>query len=219
MSAGVGGLCHAGKSLAVMAMSLLLQTNAGKAGGLKLLCCASALPSGVRKGELPGGHEQVAHGFDWRKVSAYLPSARQMTLFYAPDVAVPETEGHILQPQSPLQERNYGLWAGRLLQELPLPEQSLFVSDATFAPPEGESFVACYQRTTHWLAGVNQALPAAVVLARPAIVRNLLLRVLYPGEEAVGLGHAARVDVPPLSYSLLSCHAGRWRVGMLGAPA
>lgn len=194
------------------------RANAGKIGVLKLLCCASELPPVVRKGGLPNGTEQVANGYDQQKVAAYLPSASQLTLYYAPDVAVSDAGLHRLQPQPSLRDRDYGLWAGQGLQGMAPAEQLAFLSDATFAPPEGESFVACYQRTAFWLDSFSQNLPSAVVLARPAIVRNLVLHVLYQSGP-VDMAHAARVDVPPLSYSLLTCHAGRWRVGMLGAPA
>ncbi|GBQ46200.1 hypothetical protein AA18895_0700 [Acetobacter ghanensis DSM 18895] len=57
------------------------------------------------------------------------------------------------------------------------------------------------------------------MLARPSIVRNLILQVLYAGDGVVGMGHAARLDVSPRSYSLLTGHAGRWRVGMVASPA
>ncbi|WP_338332858.1 histidine phosphatase family protein [Acetobacter sp. LMG 32666] len=184
---------------------------------LKLLCCASELPPAVRKGELPNGAEQVANGYDQQKVAAYLPSISQLTVYYAPDVTAPGAEGHMLQPQPALRDRDYGLWSGQSLQVLGPAEQLAFLSDATFAPPGGESFAGSSQRIALWLGSLSQTPPVAVVLARPAVVRNLVLHVLYPGGP-VGLAHAARVDVPPLSYSLLTCHAGRWRVGMLGAP-
>lgn len=212
MPDGVGCLRHAGKSCTVMAQS-------GKVCGLKLLCCASALPGVVRKGVLPDGAEQVAHGYTPQTAAAYLPSVSQLTVFYAPDMAVPDGQGHIMRPQDALRDRDYGTWAGTGLQALDPVQQHAFLTDATFAPPEGESFAAAYHRTALWLDDISQTLPAAVVLARPAVVRNLLLRVLYQGEGAVGLAHAARVDVPPLSYSLISCHAGQWRLGLLGVSA
>ncbi|MFT8417723.1 MAG: histidine phosphatase family protein [Acetobacter sp.] len=185
---------------------------------MKLLCCASALPSAVRKGQLPDGAERVASGFDLQKMAAYLPPTSQMTIYAAPDVAVPDVGGHVLLPQASLADRDYGLWAGRALRDMAPAEQLSFLSDATFAPPQGESFAACYQRTALWLDSLAQGGQAAMVLARPGVVRNLVLRVLYH-DELVGMGHAARVDVCPQSYSLLTCHAGRWRVGMLAAPA
>lgn len=193
--------------------------SARKVGRLKLLCCASALPGVVRKGVLPDGTERVAHGYTPQTAAVYLPSMSQLTVFCAPDVAVPDGQGHILRPQDALRDRDYGTWAGTALQALDSVQQHAFLTDGIFTPPEGESFVAAYHRTALWLDGISRTLSAAVVLARPAVVRNLLLKVLYQGEGAVGLSHAVRVDVPPLSYSLISCHAGQWRLGMLGAPA
>lgn len=190
----------------------------GEMSGLRLLCCASALPLAVSRGELPGGADVLATGFDLQKAAAYLPATSRLTLHYAPDVAAPDVDGPFLCSQNALRDRDYGLWAGRNLRDVGPEEQLSFLSDVAFAPPGGESFAASYQRMAHWLDVLEQTVPAAVVLARPACVRNLILRVLYPGENPVSMAHAARVDVLPHSYSLLTCHAGRWRVGMLSAP-
>ncbi|MDE7547633.1 histidine phosphatase family protein [Acetobacter fabarum] len=203
----------------MLANPVQLWPNAGKVGGLKLLCCASALPLAVRRGVLPDGAEPVTHGYTVPKAAEYMPFMRQLTVFCAPDVAVPDGPEHTLRPQNLLRDRDYGAWAGAGLQALDPALQHAFLTDTTFAPPEGESFAAAYHRAALWLDGISQHLPAAVVLARPAVVRNLLLKVLYQEENVVGLAHAARLDVPPLSYSLISYHAGKWRLGMLGAPA
>lgn len=189
-----------------------------KIGVLKLLCCASALPSVVRKGVLPGGGELVASCFDLQKMAVYLPTTSSPVLYCAEDVRAPQVGEYAVLPQAALRDRDYGVWAGRALQELDAAEQLSFLSDGAFAPPQGESFVACYQRTVLWLEALGQDVSTAVVLARPAIVRNLILRVLYHSGEPVSIDHAARVDVLPGSYSLLTRHAGRWRVSMLGAP-
>lgn len=186
---------------------------------LKLLCCASELPSAVRAGVLPDGTEQVATGFDQQKAAAFLPSCSQLSIYCAPDVTIPDVGVHRLVLQNTLRDRNYGVWAGRALQGMALAEQVSFTGDMTFAPPEGESFAACYQRTASWLASMSQIQSVAVVLARPAIIRNLVLWVLYQGVGPMDMARAARVDVAPRSYSLLTCYAGRWRVGMLAAPA
>ncbi|MFT8550142.1 MAG: histidine phosphatase family protein [Acetobacter okinawensis] len=176
------------------------------------------MPPAVSRGELPGGADVLATGFDLQKAAAYLPATSRLTLHYAPDVAAPDVDGPLLFSQNALRDRDYGLWAGRNLRDVGPEEQLSFLSDVAFAPPGGESFAASYQRMAHWLDVLEQTVPAAVVLARPACVRNLILRVLYPGENPVSMAHAARVDVLPHSYSLLTCHAGRWRVGMLSAP-
>lgn len=158
-------------------------------------------------------------GFDLRTIRAFLPSTSTLALYCAPDVVAPDEGLLTIQPANALQDRDYGLWAGQPLQGFMPEEQLAFLSDATFAPPEGESFVACYQRAARWLDGMAHNRPAAVVLARPAIVRNLILRVLYADDGVVGMAQAARVDVRPTSHSLLSWHAGRWRVAMMAAPA
>ncbi|MGG6429866.1 histidine phosphatase family protein [Acetobacter ghanensis] len=199
--------------------SLTKGTRAGKVGVLKLLCCASDLPSAVRRGYLPSVGEQVTCPFDMQKVADFLPSCSQLTLYCAPDVALPDVGGHQLLIVESLRDRNYGTWAGTALQDIAPAEQLSFLSDALFSPPEGESFAACYQRTAQWLRDLEQVASAAVVLARPSIVRNLILQVLYAGDGVVGMGHAARLDVSPRSYSLLTGHAGRWRVGMVASPA
>mgnify|MGYP001176407777 FL=1 len=187
---------------------------------MRLLCCASALPSSVNRGVLPGVGARLAMGFDLQKVQAFLPRLpTRLTLYCAPDVAAPDVEGHVLLPQDVLRDRDYGLWAGQSLRDVGMEEQVSFLSDTGFAPPEGESFADAYHRAARWLDSLAPDGPMAVVLARPAVVRNLVLRVLYQEENAVRMAHAARVDVLPQSYTLLTSHAGQWRVGMLSAPA
>ncbi len=197
----------------------LQRACAGKADELKLLCCASVLPPVVRKGVLPLPAGQVASGFDLQKAAAYLPAMHQMPVYCAPDVVAADVGAHPVLPQAALRDRDYGLWAGQDLRERTPAEQLSLLSDVAFAPPEGESFAACYQRVALWLDGISRSGPVAVVLARPAVVRNMLLRVLYQGEGAINMAQAARVDVMPNSYSLLTHHAGQWRLGMLAAPA
>lgn len=186
---------------------------------LKLLCYASDLPSGVRQGQMPGACEQVACALDGQKVVDFLPSSSHLLHYYASDVALPATNAHCTQVEDALQDRHYGVWAGRSLRDMSAAEQLSFLSDPAFAPPEGESFSAFCRRTTQWLEAVGQMAQPAVVLARPAVVRSLVTYVLYPAEGSVTMAHAARVDVQPGRYSLLTCHAGQWRVGMLNAPA
>lgn len=128
-----------------------------------------------------------------------------------------------------LKDRDYGLWHGQALRDLPSNALSALLQDMDFAPPEGESLRQFQTRVGAWLTFLTHPEPGAVqsmveeapssqattllLMARPVVVRALATHVLQGGPDM-----ATRLDIAPQTTSLFTHHAGRWRVRMLGVP-
>lgn len=212
---------------------------------LRLVCLTSSLPDAVKKGsipsretlsvvDLPAGADGFFHSF-LRKA----PHGVQGMM--AADCAWSGArDGRFaLEPVAALNDRDYGVWHGKALADLPPEGLNTLLHDVDFAPPAGESQRQFHTRTGAWLdnflqkgadrftqrpnpspgsapAGGRNMRPVSgldtiLIVARPAVVRALACHILGGGPEM-----ASRLDIAPQTTSLFTCHAGRWRVRALG---
>jgi broad specificity phosphatase PhoE len=107
-----------------------------------------------------------------------------------------------------------GVWAGRELLWVAERDPEGFRAwrtDPDWTPPGGESLRALTVRAAGWLDARATDSGRAILIADATVIRALLVRVLGAGPEAFW-----RLDIPPLSLSVVQ-HAGdHWRLRGLG---
>lgn len=108
-----------------------------------------------------------------------------------------------------------GGWRGRTLDGVAATEPdavSAWMSDPAAAPHGGEPLTAVLARAAHWLATVPGD-GHTVAVTHPALVRGVVL-------AAIGAPPASfwRIDVAPLTATVLRGGPGRWTVRCTGNP-
>ncbi|MBO1325705.1 histidine phosphatase family protein [Acetobacter sp. TBRC 12305] len=179
---------------------------------MKLSCIASTLPGDARRGTIPPRNTAS----DDAPIAAWLRTVGPN----GPIIAAPEIGpalarscadlGMTIAPD--LSERDHGQWHGYNLRDLSPDAVRRWVEDPDFAPPDGESMRAAFERIGGWLDHLPDGAESLVVIARPAVVRMLLIRALGGGVEMT-----RHLDVMPASRSAMSRHGG-WRVSAIGVP-
>jgi broad specificity phosphatase PhoE len=112
-----------------------------------------------------------------------------------------------------LRDRDHGAWAGRTLDELPEPDVTAWLTDPDFVPPSGESATEFVSRVHGWLderAGDGRKV---VAVTTPSVVRAAVVCAIRATQESFW-----RIDVAPLSRTLLSNRGGMWTLRSLAAP-
>ncbi|WP_264811880.1 histidine phosphatase family protein, partial [Gluconacetobacter johannae] len=151
---------------------------------MKLWGIASGLPDDVRRGIIPardstGGHDS--------SIAAWLhATGDRHPIVAGPDVDLtalgPCPERQILT-QPALRDRDQGQWHGCRLRDLPPDDVRRWIDDPDFAPPDGESGRAAFERIGGWLDRLPGGTGALIVIARPAVIRALLIRCLGGSAE------------------------------------
>ncbi len=108
-------------------------------------------------------------------------------------------------PAADLRDLDVGTWRGRRLQDLAESDVQRWLSDPAAAPHGGESVLDLLARVRGWLDATDRAEGRAVAVTHPAVVRAALVVALAAPPEIFW-----RVDVPPLSSTLLHGQAARW---------
>lgn len=179
---------------------------------MKLFCVASSVPADMRRGFIPARNSLGELGAG---SAAWLQTLEpQCPKIIAPDVSLsgqPSFEQNI-QVVPALSDRDHGEWHGRNLRDLSPTALRDWLHDPQFAPPSGESAGVVFDRIGGWLGSLANDASHRVIIARPAVIRMLLIHGLGGGVEMVG-----RLDVPPSSRSDMSYHMG-WRVSRIGVP-
>ncbi|MFT8674749.1 MAG: histidine phosphatase family protein [Acetobacter sp.] len=180
---------------------------------MKLVCIASGLPDDIRRGVIPptGSSGNAEAG-----IATWLDTADHgRALIMAPDAWPAGTRprsGLPVVTEPDLRERDYGTWHGRHLRDLPPDALRRWIDDPQFAPPGGESGQAAFERVGHCLARLPCDAGHCTVLARPTVIKLLLIHALGGGADMV-----AHIDVPPASRSEITRLTG-WRVCAMGVP-
>jgi broad specificity phosphatase PhoE len=119
-----------------------------------------------------------------------------------------------VEPQ--LRECDYGRWAGRSLVALREGEPEAlaqWLEDPAAAPHGGEALLGLTERVAAWLDGLAAKKGCFAAVSHASVIRAAALRALEVGPRSFW-----RMDVAPLSQSVLSGEAGRWRLVRLNAP-
>jgi broad specificity phosphatase PhoE len=141
---------------------------------------------------------------------------RQDAVFAGPELRVRQTVealGLEASIEPALRDCDYGRWSGRPLAELETAEPAAlaaWLADPTAAPHGGESFDDLTQRIGAWLDSPTRPTGRVVAVTHPAVIRCGILHAL-----AAPVSSFWRIDVPPLSRTLM-LHDGRtWKLRAL----
>lgn len=115
-----------------------------------------------------------------------------------------------------LRDADPGRWAGRTLDEVAAAESgavSAWLTDPSVTPPGGESVVQVRERGDAWLRSLPESSGSTVAITHVAVIRVLVLAAL--GAPDTGFW---RLDVAPLTRTVLRGHGDRWTVRTVAAP-
>jgi broad specificity phosphatase PhoE len=118
-------------------------------------------------------------------------------------------------PQSILRAWDLGSWAGRTIAELGDQEPEAlgtWRADPRAAPHGGETLLQLLDRVAAWLDEPSER-ERAVAVADPSVVRASVIHALGADWHAYW-----RLDLPPLTVSVLTRGSGVWRVRAVAAP-
>jgi broad specificity phosphatase PhoE len=104
-----------------------------------------------------------------------------------------------------LRDCDYGRWAGLTLAELPAEDVEEWLTDPASAPHGGESIVDLLGRVGGWLDSLGAG--RIVAVTHPAVVKAAVVHAIRASAESFW-----RIDVVPLSKTLLSGNPGQWRL-------
>jgi broad specificity phosphatase PhoE len=116
-------------------------------------------------------------------------------------------------PCDDLRAWSAGSWAGQSVASVAEHEPDGFRAwrtDPDATPNGGESLRALTERVAGWLDGQATSDRRSLVIADPTVIRAAILHVL-----AADPGTFWRLDVPPLSLSIVQHAQGEWRLRSL----
>ncbi len=132
--------------------------------------------------------------------------ARQTALALGLDAAV----------AAQLDECDFGAWHGRTLAELDEEDPvavAAWIEDPAAAPHGGESLLSLLERVGAWLDAMAADGGRIVAVTHAGVIRAALVRALDAPVVAFW-----RLDVAPLSRTVLHAHDGRWTVRGVNLP-
>jgi broad specificity phosphatase PhoE len=119
----------------------------------------------------------------------------------------------VIDPE--LRDCDYGAWAGRTLGELEAEQPEAlarWLSDPAAAPHGGESLDALLARVGGWLDRHRDDRGTGVAVTHAAVIRAAIVRALGAAPKTFW-----RVDIAPLSRTMLVANDDRWNVRTAGA--
>jgi broad specificity phosphatase PhoE len=143
------------------------------------------------------------------RADEYLTSPETRCLQTAAALGLPATV------DTDLRDREHGEWAGRTLDDLTVSEPitlTRWLTEPTIAPPGGESTVDLLARVSAWFDALPPDNGKVVVVTHPAIVRAAVVHAILARPESFW-----RIDVPPLSTTVLSGRPRTWTLRTLAA--
>ena len=131
-------------------------------------------------------------------------------------LATAEALGLPAEPEPALRDADPGAWAGRALDDVAAAEPaavSAWLTDPAVGPPGGESVTQVRARAEQWLRAQPEASAGTLAVTHPAVVRVLVLAALGAPDTAFW-----RLDVPPLTRTVLRGNGTHWTVRTVAAP-
>jgi broad specificity phosphatase PhoE len=103
---------------------------------------------------------------------------------------------------------HYGRWDGRTLDEVLAEEPEAlrqWLADPGAAPHGGESLAALGERVGRWLDDQHGEVHTVLAVADAAVIRAAVVHAIEAGPRSVW-----RIDVSPLTRTVLAGEPGRW---------
>jgi broad specificity phosphatase PhoE len=135
-----------------------------------------------------------------------------------------EAIGLTAAPDPELAGCDFGAWTGRTLDDVlaTTPDAvTAWLTDPTASPHGGESLSALLERVGRWLDGAGTAVtdrgdPVRTLLAvtDPTVIRAAVVHAIDARPRSIW-----RIDVAPLSRTVLTGSAGRWSLRSLESAA
>lgn len=111
--------------------------------------------------------------------------------------------GLTVKTEPRLADIDCGRWRGETLDTVPPADLQDWLTDPERAPHGGESIVELLDRVAGWLASLTPSRTLAVT--HPAVVRAAILIALGAPPTSFW-----RIDIAPVSRTVLHCRGGRW---------
>ena len=171
-----------------------------------LLC--HAVTEGIRLARFGGDEAPTEAGLVDARALA-VPRADRV--WCAPSRACRSTAAHIgldALVDDRLAGCDYGRWRGRTLDEVLAGEPealSEWLADPSAAPHGGESLAALGGRVGRWLDDQHGAAHTVLAVADAAVIRAAAVHAIEAGPRSVW-----RIDVSPLTRTVLAGEPGRW---------
>jgi broad specificity phosphatase PhoE len=169
------------------------------------------------------GIREARFGGDDPPTRAGLEDARSLTFpraglaVCAPSQACRSTAAHLgldVRVDDRLAGCDYGRWTGRTLDEVLAAEPealSRWMEDPGAAPHGGESIAALGVRVGRWLDDQPGEAHTVLAVADAAVIRAAVVHAVEAGPRSVW-----RIDVSPLTRTVLAGEPGRWSLRELG---
>ena len=114
-----------------------------------------------------------------------------------------------------LRDCDYGAWRGRTLDDVTTADPDAvtrWLTDPAAAPHGGESTVHLIKRVAEWLDTLPRDHRKIVAVTHAAVVKAAVVHAILATPQSFW-----RIDVPPLSRTVLSGRAGTWTLRTLAA--
>jgi broad specificity phosphatase PhoE len=114
-----------------------------------------------------------------------------------------------------LRDCDYGDWAGQSLDDLTAADPiavTQWLTDPSAAPHGGESTLDLLARVAAWLDGLPHGHDKIVAVTHAAVIKAAVVHAILARPQSFW-----RIDVPPLSRTVLSGHPGQWTLRTLSA--
>jgi len=115
-----------------------------------------------------------------------------------------------------LDECDFGRWKGRQLADIHAEDPdavAAWMTDPAAAPPGGESLIDLLDRVKQWLAGRAGRAGQTLAVTHAGVIRAAIVVALEAPAQAFW-----RIDVAPLSYTILHERDGQWTLRSVSHP-
>lgn len=183
---------------------------------VRVTLIAAAATSTVRRAAFPGDAAMDSGGMRRARLSAGLVAGGKRVLI-SPAVAARQTAealGLVGETVPALSDCDYGRWAGRSLEAVGSAEPealAAWLEDEAAAPHGGESHRQLKARVAQWLDGVAALGGHTIAVTHAAVIRAAIVHAIEAGPRSFW-----RIDIAPLSQTLLTHSHDRWRLRGIG---
>ncbi|MEV4755948.1 histidine phosphatase family protein [Micromonospora sp. NPDC049559] len=184
----------------------------------RLMLISHAATAATRSAAFPTDEPLDAHGLaDAAALAGVLPRADDVRC--GPALRCTQTAaalGLATTVDEGLRDGDLGRWAGRTLDEVAAGEPeavAAWLTDPSAAPHGGESLHDLLDRAAGWLRALPEGARTVVAVTHPMVIRALVV-------DAIAATPASfwRIDIAPLTRTVLRGGAGRWTLRATAAP-